>query len=261
MFVSFLAFVLTLIFIVSPAIAEPTISWTQAQTAEIVAQGEKERLVVSFISKKDLSDVNVWIVPELEQYVSVEPSSFSRVRKNEAVSIVLNFEIPIDAPVSSINGTLHLRESRKSKKTFAKPLPIKIIIEESIAGKDLDQNGVRDDIQEYIMSAYPESQKVQAALIQNAKALQIGLINADNREASITIGDQRVRAVGCLSYISGPEEGRIFWGELRARMLNSDSRSRAYIKANNHLGGQIYQDTPPDEGKSLCDFDPDLMEN
>jgi hypothetical protein len=107
-----LVFVVVL-FTYSPAPAAPTISWTPSEVVETIGQGETKTTVVSFTSEDDLEDVVVWIVPELSPYVSASPSSFSSINEGDTLSLTLTFSAPTDAPLGTLEGTLHLRESEE----------------------------------------------------------------------------------------------------------------------------------------------------
>jgi hypothetical protein len=250
------------LFTFSPAPAAPTITWTPSEVVETIAQGQTKTITVSFSSDEDLANVAVFIVPELSPYVSATPSSFSSISAGVTTTITLTLSAATDAPLGTIEGTLQLKDnSGKSQKTYAQPLPITLIIQESLAGIDADGDGVRDDIEQYIALTYPDSQKTQAALTQYAKVAQTTLVDADDKEASINHAKERSDALDCLTYIHGIDDAITIHAELRAQILNTKLRSEAWIMADGHLGGQVFRSTPMEERKLLCNFDPDAMEN
>lgn len=133
----------------------------------------------------------------------------------------------------------------------------------ALEGIDSDGDGVRDDIERYIALTYPNSEKTRAAATQNAKAIQALVLDSSDKEASIRNAQEESDALDCLSYIHGmgTNTTRTIASELLAQMLNTDARSRAYLTADEHLGGQHYPSTPLAERKLRCDFDPDAMGN
>lgn len=133
----------------------------------------------------------------------------------------------------------------------------------TLAGIDADRDGVRDDIQRYIALTYPDSEKTRAVLTQLTKTQQAFLLDANNKEMSIRHDRDRDDALDCLSYIYGigTDTAYALSSELRAQMLNTTARSRAYVIADAQLSGMHFPSTPEAERKSRCDFDPDAMRN
>lgn len=133
----------------------------------------------------------------------------------------------------------------------------------TLTGIDCDNDGLRDDIQRYIALTYPDSEKTRAALTQDAKATQAFLLDANDKAASIRHAQEASYAHDCLSYIYGigTDATRAIANRLRAQLLNTDERSRAYFIANDQLGGQSYPSVPLAERQLRCNFDPDAMRN
>jgi len=106
--------------VTSPALAAPTIQWSQAGVTSSVTQGSSKTVSVSFVSTEDLSNVSVSIVPALVPYVSASPSSFGSIRAGGPVTVNLTFSAPGSATVGTVDGTLHLRDSGQSRRTYAR---------------------------------------------------------------------------------------------------------------------------------------------
>ena len=130
----------------------------------------------------------------------------------------------------------------------------------TLQGIDSDGDGVRDDIQRYIASTYPNSEKTRATLTQNTKAFQDTLEGASDKNKSIANAIALGHAIECLDFVR-PTDARTLGSLLRAEILNTEERSRAYIKFNDQLGGQDFPGTPINQWKSSCDFNPDAMRN
>ena len=91
-------------------------------------------------------------------------------------------------------------------------------------------------------------------------AAQATLLDANNKEASLTHGAERQSATECLHFVRA-DDARAVRSALRAQILNGEARSRAWIAADKQLSGTVSFLTPEDEMKSRCSFDPDALEN
>lgn len=129
---------------------------------------------------------------------------------------------------------------------------------ETLAGIDSDNDGVRDDVQRWIVMTYPNSQKTRAALRQYALTQQKFLLNTADPIKTKNNSDLRGDAVHCLFYIRG-NDADVILTELRAVFLNTGMRSRAYLQADRHLSGMT--GTLPSPSQHMCSFDPDAMPN
>jgi hypothetical protein len=130
--------------------------------------------------------------------------------------------------------------------------------QETIAGEDLDNNGVWDYVQDYIDRTYSDP-NMRLALYQFAKADQKFILaaNSDDKTLFSTV-DIRHRALDCLFYIDkDPTEAFEIQNEFRAHILNTKIRSTTYFKADARLSGQSF--SMPDRTKKSCDFDPDAL--
>src|SRR6266550_4546130 len=131
--------------VTSPALAAPTIQWSQAGVTSSVTQGGSKTVSVSFVSTEDLSNVSVSIVPALAPYVRASPVSFGSIAAGSTVTVKLKFSAPGNATVGTVDGTLHLRDSGQSKRTYARPLPVTVNITPNhppVANAGPDQTGV-----------------------------------------------------------------------------------------------------------------------
>lgn len=131
----------------------------------------------------------------------------------------------------------------------------------TLVGIDSDNDGVRDDVQRWIAIEYPNSAKTKAALMQYSKAELIFLLQTnkvDARNATEASG----HAQACVFYVLGVSQQSIeVMSKLTAQILNTQSRSRAYNKADSYLSGGVYATTPDDQKKARCNFNPDSLPN
>ena len=120
----------------------PPVTWIPGKVVKTVAPGSTTVTTVSFTSEINLRDVSVFVVPKLAPYVAADPSSFDEIRAGVAVTIELIVSVPIGAPFKTIGGTLHLKrnesgkrlkknKSGKGPRTYSKPLPIRVSVEEA----------------------------------------------------------------------------------------------------------------------------------
>jgi len=79
----------------SPAPAAPKIIWNPGSLTQTILAGDSVVVPVSFTASEYLSDVVVRVVPELQQYVQVNPAAFAGIAAGETV----NVDVTISAPV------------------------------------------------------------------------------------------------------------------------------------------------------------------
>ena len=127
---------------------------------------------------------------------------------------------------------------------------------ETVLGVDSDSDGVRDDIQRYIHYTYPENEKVRVALTQMAKEYQGILSQPNNHDVAFDHATIMARHGECLFYIQG-ESSLDARSALKAAILNTGERSRAYITYSNTLGGEVILGAPIENWKNSCNFNVD----
>ena len=131
----------------------------------------------------------------------------------------------------------------------------------TLAGIDSDGDGVRDDIQRFIvLIAYPNSARARMALRQFAKAMQVVLLAPHDRNSQRYAAEQANRAQDCLWYLYNEDSDRM-WEELLAEYLNTRVRRLAYIHSDDKLGGEVFTLTRDSELKAQCECDPDSLPN
>lgn len=133
----------------------------------------------------------------------------------------------------------------------------------TVAGVDVDEDGVRDDIQRYIALNYQESARLRSALTQHAKAMhQAVLWETSKAKPTETILSDLLKSLDCLSHIAAdPYETYEHMARLRAAILDTHQRSVSYARFNVHIGGRTIDQTPRDKRAENCEVDPDEPEN
>jgi hypothetical protein len=97
----------------------------------------------------------------------------------------------------------------------------------TLVGIDLDNDGVRDDVQRYIALTYPADEQKRVALSQYSRALQLSAAAANPEEAA----KAQISGVRCIAYTFG-DDGNHQWVQasstIRSRMLDTQPRLDAY---------------------------------
>ena len=123
----------------------------------------------------------------------------------------------------------------------------------TVAGVDADNDGVRDDIETYIDQTYSGGTDgpTRDALRQYAKAAQAAMLEAGDQARSVTHAQERFRAIECLM-ARRPSDFPTVFSDLRARILNTDGRSKAYLQADGQVTATQIALLPADQWLSAC---------
>lgn len=130
----------------------------------------------------------------------------------------------------------------------------------TLEGVDSDADGVRDDVQRWIVLTYPNSQKTREALLQGGKTMQEFILNAADPVSSYNSAIQTDKDGSCLAYILSSGFSKVS-SEHQARFLNTYQRSKAWLEADSHLSGHMLKGLGFKDWKKGCNFDPDAMAN
>jgi hypothetical protein len=130
----------------------------------------------------------------------------------------------------------------------------------TLEGVDVNDNGIRDDIERWIALTYPNSEKIRQALIQNYYPLQNIMIHARAGDRDAVYNDMTAlqRSSECLHYIL-PDEAYLLMRELKAVVVNTDERVYAYLDSSRILGGGSFPSAPFSKWNQSCTFDPDSL--
>ena len=137
----------------------------------------------------------------------------------------------------------------------------------TLAGIDSDGDGLRDDIQRYIALTFPDSARVRAAFTQYAQKIQETVLLGEDRVGAVNLAAELGHARNCISYLIGGTTGdelrsaRRSTFSLRAEVLNTRDRTRAYRRYDAQLAGGVFKVLPESEWKKGCAFDPDALPN
>ena len=245
--------------------AKPAIKWTPRSIEQTLALGETDVVTVSFTPRTGLTNTKITVVPELQPFVTVTPTSFNILNKGTTYTVDVTFFSYSDSKKGVYDGTIHMRNGSS---TVAKPFPIIINNgippdpgeegKQTLEGVDSDNDGVRDDIQRYIILTYPNSAKVREALFQYAKSLQTSILESESEERSLENAQNNDLALICLrTMVDSAGQKR---GEMRAEFLNTEERLEAFLVYSDHSGGKVFS-IPFHLGETACDFDVSEMES
>jgi hypothetical protein len=128
---TFAAAILVAAFLAPRVFAKPTISWSTGTISISMLQGTLKTLSVSFVAADDLHNVNIFIVPELDSYITPLAAHFADIVSGTNYEIVLRISVPESTLAGMYNGVLQLRSGTSPPTVFARPLPIALTVEES----------------------------------------------------------------------------------------------------------------------------------
>lgn len=116
----------------------------------------------------------------------------------------------------------------------------------SLAGPDTNRNGIRDDIEQVIVTMFPDALQRRATL-QAAKSLQAAiLVDTKDNDATGAVSLASSRAISCLferfptdqnGYVHGIVTAGWISRKLEAMTVNTRPRVQAYLKYNEALNG------------------------
>lgn len=251
--------------------AKPTIEWEPESLEIRQAEGTVKAYTLQVNFNKAATDVVARVVPALEEWISVNPVSFGDVSKGDTIELELIVSIPSGETAANHGGVMQLRGG-KNQKNLAKPLHLNLTIvpetsdglppdpgeagKETLLGIDSDLDGVRDDIQRYIVHTYPDQPNLQKALFQMART-NVRIFSEElTRESAYEIALSRGRDIDCLYYLLG-RQSKSALSDIRALTLNTYERSVVYISYDQLLSGKSFSlpKVGRDEHHIFCDFE------
>ena len=134
--------------------------------------------------------------------------------------------------------------------------------DETIEGVDVNENGIRDDIERWIGLNYRNSEKTRMALTQVYYPIQNLMVHAKegDRDAVYNDMDSYHRATECLYYIR-PSNAHTLIKEIESEVVDTSDRVYAYLDSSRILSGGSFMSAPFSKWSQSCIFDPDALEN
>lgn len=209
----------------SAASAAPSITWRPDAINQEITAGAAVTLRVSFVASEEIQDATLRVVPSLARYVQAiqtYPEAGATIRPNDPARVTLNFSLPQNLEPVTLEGVVQLKGTGKSKRTYAKPLPVMLNVraadeglppdpgeagKATLLGIDRNDNGVRDDVERYIVLENRDKPELISPLLSFAASTQEGLRRHQEGSAlPPDYLDQLVRNQRCLWYLD-PEGG------------------------------------------------------
>ncbi len=107
-----------------------------------------------------------------------------------------------------------------------------------LMGPDLDNDGVRDDLEPLLQTRYANDPRARQAAVQVLRAMRQTLgATTENREQAYAMALILNRSFDCMGEVLGDAGGKEI-AMLRDQMMNSKERARAWIEAFNMLAGK-----------------------
>ncbi|HPR84101.1 MAG TPA: hypothetical protein PL034_00890 [Candidatus Paceibacterota bacterium] len=141
---------------------------------------------------------------------------------------------------------------------------------QTIAGVDINKNGIRDDVELSIFEKYPDSAKTRSALLQYAQVWQMIMTqDFSHEEVATEIAREDSRADACLADTISPRESPESFRDY-AELLKIDeyisflekiqfnTEQRAKVKEDFYTKVRSFSDI---EEKDRCDIDYSLLAN
>lgn len=269
----------------------PRVSWSPERLApSSVAPGEGATYTLTLVHTgilpvPDTHQLQIVATGDIAPFVTIDRPMFPPVlRRGQKVAVTVHVAVPSDMSLSMKRGEILLQRvlpNGKVKEIFrAEALPVELTFSSLLlppdpgeAGKtdllgiDSDGDGVRDDINRYIVFTYPDSEKKREALKQSARSLNAYLRDSDDKAKTRENGASDDKALDCIIHVFNSNLDTAFKvdDELRAQFLDTKERSRAYARADQQMGGYVSNNGPASERferrRAACSFDADSLPN
>ncbi|HEV2521301.1 MAG TPA: hypothetical protein VGT24_02875 [Candidatus Acidoferrales bacterium] len=102
----------------------PKVTWSQSQMTVPLSPGESTSSQLSFTSNLGMNNVVVEPVPEIAQFLTIQPNSFASVPAGQAELVQVLFSIPEGTALGTFLGTVHIRIGSSTL-----PQTLKIVIQ------------------------------------------------------------------------------------------------------------------------------------
>ena len=130
----------------------------------------------------------------------------------------------------------------------------------NLQGVDIDNDGVRDDIQRILLANFPDDAPVRLGLSSLSKTIQTALSVLTTEEA-VTASELMLRSTECLAYIfNDSNKQKTITDALLADVLNTRERTFRYLRFHELTAGQIIFSKRIAFWRESCDFNLDFYE-
>jgi hypothetical protein len=252
------------------------ISWAPQAVVFPANPGARQDVQVKLTTTRSLSNASITVVPELRGIVTVSPATLGALTAGQSTVVTITVAPGASESLRLVDGTIRVIVGSS---TIAKPLPVRIslVAQETIngvavppepppdlnnatlAGFDTNRNGVRDDVERWIVRTTQSSMRKQKNLLVDAAATQRGLL-ATTTETAVSAANDGILAIECFRYLGIPKEQR-GWRESLARTINTEDRIRAHEMYQDRINGQVFGMVTEGEERQACKFDVESLPN
>ncbi len=121
-----------LVFLPTASMSAPGVTWNPAALSATVVPGSSISTSATFTANKDLSNVEIRVVPELKPFLTVSPTSFGFLSDGESRVVDITMSVPSGTSPGSVDGTVHIMAAGGGgNATVAKPLPVDLNIQQA----------------------------------------------------------------------------------------------------------------------------------
>lgn len=240
----------------------PSAQWSPSSVVMTLQSGQSKTVRVTLRANDDLDASAVRVVPALVPYLSVAPTSTRHLRKGQSQTFALTFSVRNDSMALTVTGTLQLREMEDRKRVgelVAVPLPIALTVvwpvingitvppeptptvnNSTLAGVDLNSNGVRDDVERIIAQTFGGTADYPYAMAY-AHAYQQEMIMptpATRDEALVLVANEICAAQGATALLT-------YEFNMGAVTENTPARAQAMQSFADLVSGFLGSELPP----------------
>lgn len=117
---------------------------------------------------------------------------------------------------------------------------IKLDRTDTLGGIDINNNGVRDDIEDYINKNFT-NKKEKKALFQFARAMQKKVMFTSNdREEARRLTIKSNKGLVCILHTFDEKTRKKQWQKIRSYTTNTKKRLESYLRLDGMLGGMVF---------------------
>lgn len=107
----------------------PTIAWSPQKVEATVGAGTSTNILSTMTTSRRLRNVTFRVVPAIDPFVDVTPSSVSQLSAGQSTIVTLAISVPASTSLGTYHGTIHVLS--KGKKV-GKPLPVILHVGEAL---------------------------------------------------------------------------------------------------------------------------------
>ncbi len=226
-----------------------------------LSEGNKTTLSVSAIydnnTSKDVTKNVVWQLAN-SSIVSIDNNGSLLGLKEGNTTLQAKYE-------GKVSNTVTVVVYKEINGYILPPEPDKTINNATLLGVDSNDNGVRDDVERYVIKTYGKEKIAVEIGFQVARAYNVVIENPDNAEETTKVMED---AQDCESYFKNYADlfgdplvlnQEINTKQFESMILNTKERIGAYLRYNSALSGGVFTLPPASQRKQKCTFDAEQM--